>query len=182
MTNNITEARIIGHASLPDVLWANGTTTHRFNFDGETGFFVNPHDPKNRSEINASTPLFLTTDVDLMLSYIQSHFNGDSKISDTPIEGLAVFVGVKPGTNLFDFTDPNDFAEVFNNKIDNPQELADIFKECEPYFAFNSSIANSARGHEPIEFKIARYMAIYFSASTDAYTKSNGNIKLSFFE
>jgi len=38
-----------------------------------------------------------------------------------------------------------------------------VFKDAEPYFAFNSSVTNAYKQYEPIEFSIAKRMAVYLA-------------------
>ena len=150
------------------MLWGNGTTDHRFDLAGNT--FVDPDDRQKAGQIDPMNPMFLTHDVDYILKYVKSHISKDYKVDSSQEilhakmqndHGLIVFAKIKSGLRLFDFSDENDFKKVFGEK--DSQAIALIFKEAEPYFAFNTAVTNAYKHYEPIEFSIAKRMAVYLA-------------------
>ena len=168
------------------LLWANGTTDKRF--DIVKNHFVDPMSSSEASKIDFARPLYLTNDIPYLFKYVSSHVTKDFDVDKTSwrqhtneqwSHGLVVFVKLKPNVNLFDFTDPNDYAEVFTG-IDDPAQFASIFKGIEPYFAFNSGLSNTGKAEEPIEFSIAKRIALFFKSPLSPY-KDDGSVKKSFF-
>lgn len=71
-----------------------------------------------------------------------------------------MFAKLKSGVQLFDFTDVNDYKRVFK---EDAEAIALVFKETEPYFAFNTAVTNAYKHLEPIEFSIAKKLAVYLA-------------------
>ena len=149
------------------LIWANGTTDKRFDVNGNK--FYNIELKGEHLAIDPFHPLFMTHDVQYIFKYVQSHitkdydFSSNKSSSHTATQlqhGLVVFVKLKPDVQLFDFTDINDFKKVFG---DDAADIAVVFEKTEPYFAFNTAIANQFKQYEPIEFSIAKKMAVYLA-------------------
>lgn len=66
-----------------------------------------------------------------------------------------MFVKLRDGVKLFDFTDPADFKGVFG---EDGELISRVFEGAEPYFAFNTAVFHGRKDDEPIENVVAKFM------------------------
>ena len=160
----ISEKFITSTSKPEDLLWVNGTTDKRFDIAQNKFRDVSSGD---LAKLSPFTPMYLTSNINYALSYVKSHASKDFGIKNPKLKahrevvnshGLVVFVQLKDGVHLFDFTDKSDYAAVFS---EDAGEIFEIFREAEPYFSFNTSVANSIMNYVPIEFYVAREMSVW---------------------
>lgn len=175
------------HKDPSTLLWANGTTDKRFDINGNK-FYLRNTQQKQYNDIDIFDPLFLTHNIPLVFNYVSSHISRDYEVTSGTSKhfnhqhnnGVIVFVTLKDGIRLFDFTDVSDYREVFGNDA---ELIFPIFKKAEPYFSFNSNIPNMKKSLEPIEFSIAKYLAVFLLSSKNKYKNGDpSNPNISFFK
>lgn len=159
------EAYAIDTSQPSTLLWCNGTTDKRFDIGSNVWRSVTGGASSN--ELSPLSPMYLTSNVKYALKCLEGHVSKDfGAQAGTPKHdreamkhGLLVLAQLKSGVKLFDFTDKADFKDVFGDE--HADEIAELFDGAEPYFAFNSGIANAAQRDVPIEFSIAQKMLVW---------------------
>lgn len=149
---------------------------------------MDPYAQNEDAVVDYLRPLYFTNNVPYIFEYIRHHITKDYAVDRSSsshekhvnAHGLVVFVKLKDGISLFDFSDPKDYEKAFEDSED-PLAFMEIFKGIEPYFAFNTAISNSLKDLEPIEFSIAKRIAVFLKSGIDHYNK-DGSIKKSFFD
>ena len=151
------------------LLWCNGTTDMRFDIGSNKWKDIN--NSSDAAVTSPLSPIYLTSNIKYALDCLKSHITKDFKVQTASKKkhadalsshGILVLVKLKAGLKLFDFTDVADFQQVFNQHADG---ISKLFKEAEPYFAFNTGIANDAQKDVPIEFSIVQKLLIWMTSS-----------------
>ena len=160
---HLQESFISSKDSPEKLIWVNGTTDMRFDlaknkFKDIAGGYA---------QLSPFSPMYLTSNIKYALSYINSHVSKDFGIKDNKTRahgvmaqqhGIVVFVQLKEGVHLFDFTDIDDYQHVFSKDA---SQIYEIFKEAEPYFSFNTAVINKHMKYVPDEFSIAKELSLW---------------------
>ena len=101
-------------------------------------------DYKALDKLTVESAAFGTSTYGYALAYAKQYGNQQKR------SGVVVAFELKPGLQFFNLRDPEDYV-----KLGLPVEIANVFKDCESYFALNSNVPNTQQFVVPIEYKIA---------------------------
>ena len=119
-----------------------GTTTR--NFDVETQRF---NSYKQLDKIAVDNAAFGTSKWEYACAYAKQYGTN----SNGKYHGVVVAFELKPGIEVFDLRDENEYID-----LGLPPQIANVFKNCEPYFAINTNIPAQQSFVVPPEFSVAK--------------------------
>ena len=145
-----------------------GTTTK--NFDVETQRF---NSYKQLDKIAVDNAAFGTSTWEYACAYAKQYGTN----SNGKYHGVVVAFELKPGIEVFDLRDENEYID-----LGLPPQIANVFKNCEPYFAINTNIPAQQSFVVPPEFSVAKAFLKIISNIGDKKSDDDNENMLDYLE